>query len=282
VAIHGDVDAWHDAHVATWCVRVPASSANLGPAFDALGLALAMYLEVTPTGAAAPETHPAVRAFRHAGGTGPLAVHSTFPGGRGLGFSGASRVAGLLAAARQQGTAAATARAYTLREATRLEGHADNVAASLLGGVVATGGGRATRVPLGVDGVIVVWVPDRETPTRAARRVLPEHVAFEDAVFNVGRTALLVAALASGDTESLRTATEDRLHQDARLARVPETRTALTCALRAGAWAAWLSGSGPSAAAFVERSRADAVVDALPTSGHAMVVEIDETGAVVE
>jgi homoserine kinase len=282
VAIRGGVDAWHDAPVAAWCVRVPASSANLGPAFDALGLALALYLEVTPTGGPAPETHPAVRAFRHAGGTGPLAVHATFPGGRGLGFSGASRVAGLLAAARQQGTAAATARAYALREATKLEGHADNVAASLLGGVVATAGGRATRVPLGIDGVIVVWVPDRETPTRAARRVLPEHVAFADAVFNVGRTALLVAALASGDTEVLRTATEDRLHQDARLARVPETRTALTSALRAGAWAAWLSGSGPSAAAFVERSRAEDVVGALPASGRAMVVEVDETGAVVE
>jgi homoserine kinase len=263
-------------------VRVPASSANLGPAFDALGLALATYLDVTPNGPPAPETHPAVRAFRHAGGTGPLSVHAQFPGGRGLGFSGAARVGGLLAAARQRGVNGATARAYALREGAALEGHADNVAASLLGGVVATSGGRATRVPLGVDGVIVVWVPDRETQTRAARRVLPEHVSFDDAVFNVGRTALLVAALASGDTEALRVATEDRLHQDARLTRVPETRTALSAAVRAGAWAAWLSGSGPSAAALVERGRAEAVAGALPRSGRAMVVEIDETGAVVE
>jgi homoserine kinase len=274
--------ACHDASVASWCVRVPASSANLGPAFDALGLALSVHLEVGPSGGPAPETHPAVRAFRHAGGVGPLSVHAQFPGGRGLGFSGAARVAGLLAAARQQGMSAPAARAFALREGTALEGHADNVAASLLGGVVATGGGRATRVPLGVDGVIVVWVPDRETPTRAARRVLPEHVPFEDAVFNVGRTALLVAALASGDTESLRAASEDRLHQDVRLARVPETRTAMTAAVRAGAWAAWLSGSGPSAAALVERSRAEAVAAALPTTGRAMVLEIDEQGAIVE
>ena len=153
---------------------------------------------------------------------------------------------------------------------------------SLLGGVVATGGGRAARVPLGVDGVVVVWVPERETPTRAARRVLPEQVAFEDAVFNVGRTALLVAALASGDTDALRSATEDRLHQDVRLARVPETRTAMSAAVRAGAWAAWLSGSGPSAAALVDRAKAEAVAAALPTSGRAMVVEIDEQGAIVE
>jgi homoserine kinase len=237
---------------------------------------------VSPGGDAAPETHPAVRAFRHAGGSGPLSVHASFPGGRGLGFSGAARVAGLLAAARQQGTSAAAARAYALREGTALEGHGDNVAASLLGGVVATSGGRATRVPLGVDGLVVVWVPDRETPTRAARRVLPDHVSFDDAVFNVGRTALLVAALASGDTEALRVATEDRLHQDARLARVPETRTALSAALRAGAWSAWLSGSGPSAAALVPRADAEAVARAMPRSGRAMVVEIEETGAVVE
>jgi homoserine kinase len=268
--------------VPSWSVRVPASSANLGPAFDALGLALALHLEVSSEGTPAPETHPAVRAYRRAGGVGPLSVHANFPGGRGLGFSGAARVAGLLAAARQQGTGAGPARAYAFREGTALEGHADNVAASLLGGVVATAGGRATRVPLGVDGVVVVWVPDRETQTRASRRSLPEHVTFDDAVFNVGRTALLVAALASGDTDALRVATEDRLHQDTRLARVPETRTALSAALRAGAWATWLSGSGPTAAALVARERADAVVAALPGSGRAMVVEIDEVGAVVE
>jgi homoserine kinase len=263
-------------------VRVPASSANLGPAFDALGLALSLHLQVSPDGGPAPETHPAVRAFRHAGGTGPLSVHAEFPGGRGLGFSGASRVGGLLAAARQQDTNAAAARAFALREGAALEGHADNVGASLFGGVVATAGGRATRVPLGIDGVVVLWVPDRETPTRAARRVLPDHVAFEDAVFNIGRTALLVAALASGDIEALRVASEDRLHQDARLARVPDTRIALSAALRAGAWAAWLSGSGPSAAALVERGRAEEIAGALPPSGRATVVEIDETGAVVE
>jgi homoserine kinase len=107
-------------------------------------------------------------------------------------------------------------------------------------------------------------------------------VSFVDATFNVGRTALLVAALASGDTEALRVASEDRLHQDVRIARVPETRTALSAALRAGAWASWLSGSGPSAAALVARGHADAVVAAMPRTGRAMVVEIDETGAVIE
>ncbi len=263
----------------SWRVRVPASSANLGPAFDALAVALALYFEVSPSGEPAPETHPAVRAFRHAGGQGPISVQASFPGGRGLGFSGAARVAGLLGACAQRRLDAATSRELALREGAALEGHSDNVAASIHGGVVATSGGRATRVPLGVDGVIVIWVPDRETATKAARRQLPEQVSFADAVFNVGRTALLVAALASGDTDVLRVATEDRLHQDSRLARVPETRTALSRAVRAGAWASWLSGSGPTAAAIVARARAEAVVRALPATGRAMVVEIDENGA---
>jgi homoserine kinase len=266
----------------SWRVRVPASSANVGPAFDAVGVALARYLEASPEGEPAPETHPAVRAFRHAGGTGPLSVRADFPGGRGLGFSGASRVAGLLAAATQQQRPLAPAREVVFREASSLEGHADNAGASVYGGVVATSGGRAVRVPLGVGGVIVVWIPDRETPTRTARRWLPERVKFDDAVFNVGRTALLVAALASGDVDALRTATEDRLHQDARLTRVPDTRNAINAAFRAGAWAAWLSGSGPSAAALVDRSRADDVAGAMPATGRAIVVDIDENGATVE
>jgi homoserine kinase len=265
-----------------WRVRVPASSANLGPGFDALAVALSLHLVVSPEGEPQPETHPAVRAFRHGGGSGPLAVRAAFPGGRGLGFSGAARVAGLLAATAQQNASLASARAYTLREGAALEGHADNVAASLLGGVVATSGGRASRVPLGFDGTIVVWVPDRETSTHSARRALPETVPFDDAVFNVGRTALLVAALAAGDVDALRTATEDRLHQDSRLARVPETRAAITAALRGGAWAAWLSGSGPAVAALVERARAQHVVEALPTNGRPMVVDIDDDGAVIE
>ena len=113
------------------------------------------------------------------------------------------------------------------------------------------------RIPLGRELAVVVWIPDRETATASARRLLPEQVPFDDAVFNVGRTALLVAALAAGDVDALRVATEDRLHQDRRLARVPDTRAAIDATLDAGAFAAWLSGSGPSAAAFVDRRDAD-------------------------
>ncbi len=265
-----------------WTVRVPASSANLGSAFDAVAVALSTHLEVSDCGEApAPETHPAVRAFRHAGGEGSLFVRARFPGGRGLGYSGAARVGGLVAACVQRGQSLRDARADVLRDATSLEGHGDNVAASLYGGVVATAAGKVVHIPMGCDLAVVVWVPGHESPTAHARRLLPEHLPFEDAAFNVGRAALLVAALAAGDTAALRVATEDRLHQDRRLARTPDTRATIEAALAAGAHAAWLSGAGPSAAAFVDPARAHAVAAALPAGGRAMVMEIDGVGATV-
>lgn len=262
-----------------WVVRVPASSANLGPAFDAVAVALDRHVEVSDRGDPSSETHPAVRAFRQAGGEGPLAVTASYPGGRGLGYSGASRVAGLLAATAQRGGSAHAARGAVLRDASALEGHADNAAASLHGGVVAVAAGHVVRIPLGRMPEVVVWIPDRETATVSARRLLPDQVPFDDAVFNVGRAALLVAALAAGDVAALRAATEDRLHQDRRLSRVPDSRAAMEAALSAGAWGAWLSGSGPSVAAFADAANADAVATAMPTTGRAHVLAIDDEGA---
>lgn len=265
-------------------IRAPASSANLGAGFDALGLALATYLEVVPGGDdPAPENHPAVKAFRRAGGEGPLTVVTRFPAGRGLGFSGAAKVGGALAAARLAGKEIADARDDALRIAAELEGHADNAAASLLGGFVAVAGGHATRVTIRREPKVVVWVPDRETSTKASRKKLGESVPLDDAVFNVGRAALLVAALAEGDVDALRTATEDRLHQDARLEDLPESRAALCAALDAGAWGAWLSGSGPSVASFADPADAGAIADAVAaavaSSGRTMVLDIDQEGA---
>ncbi len=265
-----------------WLVRVPASSANVGPAFDALAVALGTYLEVFADGDdPAPETHPAVRAFRNAGGRGPLCVRSHFPGGRGLGFSAAARVAGLLAVHAQQGRTAREARSATLRVASELEGHADNAAAALYGGVVAVAGRQVVRIPLARELAVVVWIPPGETATATARRLLPEQVTFEDAVFNVGRTALLVAALAAGAVDAMRVATEDRLHQRRRLARARDTHRAIDAMLDAGAFAAWLSGSGPSAAAFVDGDDAARLAAALPKVGRALVLDIDDEGAVI-
>jgi len=276
-------------------VRVPASSANLGPGFDALGMALTVYADVIvepvlddPVLAGAQlvdENHPASIAFRRNGGEGPLWIRSRIPVGRGMGFSGAVRVGGLVAAhAQRHGTdATGLQRALPdlLRLATELEGHADNVAASLYGGVVATAAGHAVRVPIALESAMVVWVPSFATSTDDSRRKLPESVPFVDAVYNIGRTALLVAAIAAGDVDALRAATEDRIHQDLRLATALPSRAALTAALDAGAWGAWLSGSGPSIAVMCAVADAEAIAAALPSEGHSKVLGIDRMGALM-
>ena len=286
-------------------IRVPASSANLGPGFDTLGLALTAYAELivesdavdsnttesNPETAANSETplldenHPATIAFRRGGGEGPVRLRPAIPIGRGMGFSGALRVGGVVAAHVQRNGGDAETFRLALPEllhlATELEGHADNVAASLYGGIVATAAGHAVRVPLALDPAMVLWVPSFETSTDESRRKLPESVPLGDAVFNIGRTALLVAALAAGDIGALRAATEDRLHQDLRLKNAEPSRAALKAALEAGAWAAWLSGSGPSVALMCALDEAVMIADALPADGHSKILRIDRVGALM-
>jgi homoserine kinase len=274
-----------------WAIRVPASSANLGAGFDVLGMALTLHAEVgtgTPPLGARPvdEHHPADIAFRRLAGTGPLWMRSPIPAGRGLGFSGAARVGGAAAALVQRDGEAAldtdAARTEVLAVTAELERHADNVAASIFGGVVVAAGGRVTRVPLAFNPAVVVWVPDdATTSTDQSRGRLPADVSREDAVFNIGRAAMFVAACATGDHAALRTATEDRLHQAHRLEQVPESDRALAAALGAEAWAAWLSGSGPTVAALCESGRADEIAAALPESGRTKILRIDHEGAVV-
>ncbi|MDO8391822.1 MAG: homoserine kinase [Actinomycetota bacterium] len=272
--------------------RVPASSANLGPGFDTLGMALSLYAEVglgdpvDDGGRPADDHHPAMVAFRRLGGHGALWVRSPIPMGRGMGFSGAVRVGGLVAAHAQRHGADPelldAARTELLGHATELEGHGDNVAASLFGGVVATAGGRAVRIRLSIDPAMVMWVPSFVTSTDQSRAALPAQVPLADVVFNIGRTALLVAALAAGDIDILRTATEDRLHQDRRLAAALPSRAALQAALAAGAWAAWLSGSGPTVAVMCAVDEAEAIAAALPNDGHTKILRIDHAGATIE
>jgi len=127
----------------------------------------------------------------------------------------------------------------------------------------------------------VVWIPPDETSTDAARADLPATVAFADAVFNLGRAALLVAALAAGDTAALREATEDRLHQDVRLRHRPRSREALAAFVAGGAWGAWLSGSGPTVAGLCSPERVGALADGLPDGGDVRTLSIASTGAAV-
>lgn len=278
-------------------VRVPASSANLGPGFDALGMALTLYAEVVvepitneldlmPDVQPIDERHPATIAFRRGGGEGSVWLRSAIPVGRGLGFSGAVRAGGAVAAHAQMHGVDSDRLQAALPEllglVSDLEGHADNAAASLYGGVVATAGGHAVRVPVALDPAMVLWVPSFATSTDESRRKLPDIVTRVDAVENIGRTALLIGALVAGETRLLRAATHDRLHQELRLANAEPSRAALAAALDAGAWAAWLSGSGPSVAVMCATEAAVSIAAALPADGHSKILRIDRTGAVIE
>jgi homoserine kinase len=135
-------------------------------------------------------------------------------------------------------------------------------------------------MPAGLEAVLVV--PGAVLRTREARAALPAEVPMADAVFNIGRAALLVASLATGDLTALETATRDRLHSDRRLASSPSTRDAVDAMRRSGALATWLSGSGPTAAAFVERGTSAPVLASVAGNGTARVLTIDTTGARAE
>ena len=130
----------------------------------------------------------------------------------------------------------------------------------MYGGIVAVAAGHVVRIPLGRVPAVVVWIPDRETADRErAPAAARPRSRSTTRCSTSAHTALLVAALVAGDAGALRAATEDRLHQDRRLSRVPDSRAAMDAALSAGAWGAWLSGSGPSVAAFADAANADAV-----------------------
>jgi homoserine kinase len=231
----------------------------------------------------ADDHHPASVAFEAAGGRGRLWVRSPIPIGRGLGFSGAMRVGGAAAAIVQRhgNDALVGRRREVLAVAAQLEGHADNAAASLYGGVVATDGEVAVRIETALAADVVLWIPDQTTSTSTSRSMLPASVPFGDAVFNVCRSSLLIAALAAGDVAALASGTQDRLHQDVRFADAPASREALDRGLAAGAWCGWLSGSGPTVAFLVAAGTASAVVAALPGGGQGRVVGVDRQGTVV-
>ena len=275
--------------------RVPATSANLGPGFDALGMALSLWAEVglladsvgPPAGARrADEHHLATVGFRLLGGEGALWVRSPIPMGRGLGYSAAVRVGGLmLACAQRDGCAVVTDACVdeVLFHAAALEGHADNAAPAVMGGVVATTGERHIRVPLGFEPAVVVWVPLFSTRTDHSRSALDSMVSLADASFNIGHVAVLVAALASGDVGALGHAVQDRIHQERRFAAAPQSHDAYHAALAAGAWCAWLSGSGPTVAALCAPDAADDLAAAMTTTlgdvGHTKVLRINDVGA---
>lgn len=291
-------------------VRIPATSANLGPGFDALGLALTLYNEVVASeservsvsiegeGAgrlATNEANVVARGVRHAyeaAGrpfTGcALQCVNRIPTARGLGSSAAAWVGGLLAGNALLGGPLSKDAILTL--AARAEGHPDNVAAALLGGltVSSSGAGGVTAVSLPVPATLrwVVLVPDVTGATAEARAVLPASVSRHDAVFNVQRVALLLAALQTNRPDALGAALDDRLHQPYRLRLFPWMDGVAAAAREAGAIGCVLSGAGPSMLAVVTgdtRAVARAMEDALTKagrSGSARVLDVDPGGAV--
>jgi len=289
-------------------VRIPASSANLGPGFDALGLALAIYLtcrfdrasqlSISVTGRDAGRIstgednliwQTALAVAKDVGETLPpiaLEIENDIPIGKGLGSSAAALTAGVVIADHLLGLHWKAHR--ILNEAAQIEGHPDNVAASVLGSIVAAaidsgGVARAVRLELPASYGVAVVVPDFAVATAQARAVLPDCYSREDTLFNVQRSALLTAALATGTTTAFPTAFEDRLHQPYRYALVPGLEEMVR--LRApGLLGCALSGAGPSILVFYERGSeevCDLVRQIFAAHGHqseTLKVQIAERG----
>lgn len=260
-------------------VRVPATTANLGPGFDCLGLALTLenqvsfatgrrqlHIEVIGEGAGRlPEdennlVYQAMQyAYKAAGRDLPAGLHirckNRIPTGSGLGSSAAAVLAGLLGANALMGSTLSVLE--LLRLGTDLEGHPDNIAAALFGGLVLVANPPSgANEPILVRRVkipppdIVVAVPEVRLSTREARQALPGEVPLQDAVYNLGRAIMVVEALRSGDLDLLGRVMRDRLHQPYRFKLIPGAEAAVQAAREAGASAAALSGAGPGVVAF--------------------------------
>jgi homoserine kinase len=265
-------------------IRVPASSANLGPGFDSFAIALPLLAEfeihparawtVRADGNGVPQDEDnlfvvAARAVGKAAGQNIAAQHveqrSAIPIARGLGSSAAAIVGGAVAANALLGEP--FDRRSLLRVATEVEGHADNVAAALYGAFTLAlpddGGPVATRIAFPRTWRLCVFVPNTTLATKDARGVLPDLVSRADAIFNLSHAAALVAAVLRSDGALLALAMNDRLHQPARTRLVPALGEIIAAARGAGAFGAALSGAGPSVLAIAPVRLAPRVVSAM-------------------
>jgi homoserine kinase len=245
-------------------VRAPGTTANLGPAFDCAAVALDLWneLEVGEGDAEPDERHLGVRAFAQVAPTDGRTFTFTdrIPRERGLGSSAAVIAVGLVAGALAAGRNPDPQQ--LLAVGLPLEGHGDNLAAALAGGVCLTWSGRIARVADSVPAVPLAVVPESTVSTQASRAALPVQVPHEDAAFTAGRAAVLGAALASGSEELFAAALEDRLHEPYRAARAP-LLAAVRAGLPAGALGATLSGSGPTVIVWARERDAKACAEEL-------------------
>ena len=285
-------------------VRAPATTANLGPGFDCLGMALDLWAEVVVSASdeALPPPGPplegmvveaAQHLFAHLGEESPEGLSAEYlqeiPVARGLGASAVARAAGLLAA--NTLLREPLEREEILALGAELEGHADNMAPVLFGGlqVAVREDDRVFHAGLAApEGLkAVLFVPDMEMPTQESRQVLPDFLSREDAVYNIGRAALLVGALASGRPDLLDAATRDRLHQPARAKVFLAMEALFRAARQAGALGVFLSGGGSAVLALAserEKEIAQAMAEAAAgegTKGHTIVTAPSNAGAQV-
>lgn len=268
--------------------KVPATTANLGPGFDTLGMALELYtevsmeetaggleIEITGEGASLLSkeadnlVYTSAMAFFEKEGYAVkglrIRIDNGIPLSRGLGSSAAAIVGGLLAARAVSGSKMPDDDLLLL--ASSLEGHPDNVAPALYGGLILSrmkaDGVLYRKIPVHGDIVAVVAIPDFELSTKSARRVLPEAIPRADAIFNIGNVALLVCAFLTRDYPLLGEAMEDRLHEPYRTPLVPGLDEVKRKARVAGAFSSALSGAGPTVIAFTDAANSEAVRKAM-------------------
>jgi homoserine kinase len=260
-------------------VRVPASSANLGPGYDVLAAALTLHLEleveeagefsVEAEGLDVPldRSNLCVKAFEALKPADGIAfkIRSEIPLARGLGSSAAAIVAGLAAA--EHLYELALSREQLLEQAAEIEGHPDNVAAALYGGFVVCAGGEGAPTvarfdpPGGIEGVLVI--PAEQVPTDEARKAIPDQVPLADAIANIGAASLLVLGLQLGDLNLVQHGLADRIHQPRRAELYPRSMEVVASAEQIGAIGATISGAGPSVLVWVNWQETGQVVQAL-------------------
>ena len=264
-------------------VRAPATTANIGAGFDVAGAALSLWneLEVRDEPGDVPATHLGVRAFSvYASPAGrTFEFTSRIPRERGLGSSAAIVALGLVAGAAAAGATPSTEELFAA--GLELEGHGDNLAPALAGGVCLTHAGRIHRVADRAPAAAVVVIPPNRVNTAASRNALPDSIPRADAVFSAIRAALLGAALSSGDAELFAAALDDRLHEPYRATRAPQLAE-IREQLPSGALGATLSGSGPTVVVWTRPAEAGSTVTELQgryPQHEVLVLEASERGA---
>ncbi|MDD4601048.1 Homoserine kinase [bioreactor metagenome] len=294
-------------------VSVPGTTANCGPGFDSVGIACTIYnhieLELVEQGNCTvtvsgegednipvDDRNIAVKAVRavfdrvKCSNYGiSLKMDNNIPLARGLGSSAAAIVGGLVAA--NQATGNQLTKQDLFEIATAIEGHPDNVAPAIFGGItISLTKERKPHCMRFIPPnklVMVVAVPEFTLSTHKARQVLPSNIPFQDAVFNVGRTAMLIGALCSGEYQHLRYALEDKLHQPFRQSLIPGMKEVFDAAIQCGAYGAALSGAGPCLISYTDKNTDEigvAMTSAFAQAGikaKYLVLNIDQQGAVV-